>query len=570
MRTQRSVRRLGLLLAACAILGSPGSAALGVIGRVRAVPFMGTPGIGVVGAAPWLAPLSRSSAGTLLLGPGALAAPVNPAAALPLAASPIAARMALPRASVASAVRTQANIAPAASAQVSAFESAKAGEESNGAAPLPTVALAAAAVSHGSRVFDGGPTRGHVSPVFPRAFPQAATALSRASEGMLASIRRTVPPPRSAGAAAASGWLAVGAALAAQFPLLEVLTAGMGVGAAMPLVTFLFERHVPIVAYIARALGRVVTLPFRLGFPPEAVRRSAWTLVLSLPILAVAWIAWSYPPFQGIRLGLAAAALGPLPVYLSVRLATGIVRALGRGWSDLTVSAFGLSAVLLILGSGILSGAKVLAAAAPLMSMLGAALQPELGMGLVLGALVPPLTLLLWSGLSHFLGILPHWVSSPLYFLGNWLKETVPPHAAADIRILIPLVLFPAAAAGVLYLVSPSSALVPGLLAAALLAAVQFLLHNTLAGFAQAVFWATGTRASRGGRVIHPWRMAAAIAGLAVLSVGLLWFAALAMPLPPAATGLGVMLLVAFPTALWLMRRAISPLETGRSDGKVV
>lgn len=571
MRTQRAARRLVLLLTACAVPGSPGSAALGVAGRVRTVPVMGIPGIGVVGAAPGLAPLSLSSAGTLLPGPGVLVAPGIPAPAAPVAAVPTVAPITLPRALVASSGGTRAENAPAASAIGLAFEIAKEGEESSRAVTRPTVSMAAAAVSDGASVFDGGPTRGVANPVFRRTFPQAAGALSRASEGMLASIRRTVPTPHGpAGAAAASTWLALGAALSARFPLLEVLTAGMGVAAAMPLVTFLFERYFPVVPYVSKAVGGIVALPFRLGFPPEVVRRSAWTLVLSLPILGVAWLAWSYPPFLAIRIGLAAAALGPLPVYLSVRLTLGLFRAIGRGWSDITVSSFSLSAALLILGGGILSGAKVLAAAAPVMSMLGAALQPELGMGLVLGALVPPLTLLLWSGMSHFLAILPHWVSSPLYFLANWLKETIPPHAAVDIRILMPLVLFPAASAGVLYLASPSSALVPGLLAASLLAAVQFLLHNALAGFAQAVFWATGARASRGGMVIHPWRMAAAIAGLAVLSAGLLWFAASAIALPPGATGLGVMLLLAFPAAFWLMRRATQPLETGRRDGKVV
>lgn len=570
MRTRRAARRLTLLLAACAVPGSPGAAALGVAGRVRVIPSLGTPAIGAVGGASGLRPLSLSSAGTLLPGASALPTPAIPAAAVP-----IAAKAALPRAQAASVVRTPAAIAPAASGEGLGFESATRTKEPKGAVPRPVVALAGAAVSYGPAVFDGSPARGRANHVLPGALRNTAGALSRASGGMLASLRRGVPSPTGpAGAAAASGWLAAGAALAAQFPLLDVLSGGMTVAAAMPLVIFLFGRSIPVVPDASRAAGAILALPFRLGFPPEAVRRSAWTLVLSLPILAVAWLAWSYPPFVGIRIGLAAAALGPLPVYLSVRLATGLVRALGRGWSDVAVSGFGLSAALLIIGGGIFSGADVAAALAPAMATLGAMMRPELGLGLVLGGTVPPLALLFWGiarfVMSRLLMVLPPWASAPFHFIGAWLKAAVPPQAAVDVRLVAPLVLLPAAAAGILILASPSSALIPGLLAAALLAVVQFLLHNALAGFAQAVFWAAGARVSRGGAVVSPWRMAAAVAGLAALSAALLWFAAPALALSPAATGLGAVLLLAFPAALALMRRAEVPLDPGRRDGKVV
>lgn len=454
-------------------------------------------------------------------------------------------------------------------------ESATRAGESQNALRLPTAVAADAAVSYASAVFDGSPARGRANPVWPGAFRNAAGALSRATDGMVVSLRRSVPSPTGpAGAAAASGWLAAGAALAAQFPLLEVLSGGMTVAAAMPLVVFLLGRYVPVVTDISSAAGAIVALPFRLGFPPEAVRRSAWTLLLSLPVLAVAWLAWSYPPFVGIRVGLAAAALGPLPIYLSVRFAAGLFRALGRGWSDLAVSAFGLSAALLVIGGGIFSGAQVATAFAPAMSALGAALRPELGLGLLLGGTVPPLALLLWGTArfvaSRLLGVLPHWASAPFRFIGAWLRAAVPPQAAVDVRLVAPLVLLPAAAAGVLFLASPSSALVPGLLAAALLAVVQFLLHNALAGFAQAVFWATGARALRGGAVVSVWRMAAAVAGLVALSAALLWLGAAALALPPAAVGLGVLLLLAFSAALALLRRTENPLDAGRRDGTVV
>lgn len=576
MRTPRAARRLGLLLAACSVPGSPGSAALGVAGRVRVVPAMGTPAVGAVGAGAALKPLSLASPGTPLSWPAALTAPGIPAAAVPAAAIPPAAirtafEAKLPRAQTASVTWTPARFASAESAQGLGSQSATRAEESHNALPLPTAAVADAAVSYGSAVFDGSPARGRVNPILPGALQKTAQALSRASHGMAASIRGAVPSPSGpAGAAAAAGWLAMGAALAGQFPLLEVLSGGMLVAAAMPIANFLFERYLPIVPYVSRALAGIVALPFRLGFPPEAVRRAAWTLALSLPILATAWLAWSYPPFLAIRMGLAAAALGPLPVYLFVRLTMGLFRAAGHGWSALAVASFSLSAALLILGGGILSGAKVLAAAAPLISTLGAALQPELGMGLLLGGLLPPLTLLLWSGMSHFLGILPQWVSSPFYFLAHWFKGTVPPHAAVDARILMPLILLPAAAAGIVFLASPASALIPGLLAAALLPAAQFLLHNALAGFAQAVFWAAGARSSRTDGFTLSWRMAAAIVVLTTLSAAFLMFAASALALPPAVIGLGVMLLLAFPAALALMRRSIHPLETRRPDGKIV
>ncbi|TPW20067.1 MAG: hypothetical protein FD126_2056 [Elusimicrobia bacterium] len=560
-------RFFAVSLAVLPSLPAPGAAALGVAGRVRGIPAMGTPAVVAVGAAPSFKPLSQSNLVTLLSGPSALGAPTIPIAAVPTAGVrvqvfPSAAGIALPRAEAAAPASIPARISP--SRPAAGFSDENAGMAGGSGSPfrLPAFAGAAAAVSYGSAFFDGSLPARRANPVLPSPLPRFKGALSRASEGMRAAMRRWTPPvPTLAiaspnglgGAVAASGWLAAGAALAAQFPLLEVLAGGMVAAAAFPLVVFLFGRHVPFVPRVSSDVLDLVTLPLRLGFPPEALRRSAWTLVLSLPILAVAWLAWSYPPFLPIRMGLAAAALGPLPLYLSVRLITGLFRALGQGWSDLAVSAFSLSAGLLIIGGGIFSGVKVLAALAPVLSSLGAVLLPELGMGLVLGATLPPLALLLWAtlryGLPLGLGFLPRWAAAPFFFLGHWLKGMVPPHLAADSRIVLGLVLLPAAAAGIIFLVSPASALIPGLSAAALLALAQFLLHNVLAGFAQAVFWATGAR---------------------LLSMAILWFAGPTLGLSPTALGLGAGLLLAFPGVLALVRRTAFSLDAGRRDGKGV